>query len=60
MEAPDGREAWVTFSPEQKLAFICTDIHGQGMPHNAAGFTSEFLRQIADKLDQMTEENSDG
>ncbi len=52
--SPDGREAWVVFSPDKKLAFICTDIHGDGMPHNSVGFTSDFLREVANTLDQMS------
>lgn len=61
-ESPDGREAWVLFDPTQNLAFICTDIHQQGPPNQAVGFSAGYLRMIADRLEELVsnpvEENS--
>lgn len=51
----DGREAWVMFDRAKRLAFIVTDIHQQGPPNNAVGFSAEDLRRIVDELDQMDE-----
>ena len=51
--APDGREAWVIFNREKRLAYIVTDIHGNGQPDNAIAFPPDALRAIADELERI-------
>ncbi len=57
--SPDGREAFVIYAPGQGLAFIATDIHGLGQPHNAVGFTPEALRSIAGRLERLMQGGSE-
>lgn len=49
-QSPDGREGFVIFDRDKKLAYFGTDINSE---HNfLVGFTAEALRRIADSLDQ--------
>ncbi len=58
-ESPDGREAFVTFSPGRGLAHICTDINRpHSVPEQSVGFTPEALRFIADRIEAL--DNQDG
>ncbi len=60
-KSADGREAWCSPWPTHELepqVFICTDIYRRPStsPEQAVGFTSAALRELADRLDELTAE----
>lgn len=54
IQGPDTRAAWIIFNPAKALVTVVTDPQELGAPYNAASFTSADLREIADRLDELT------